>query len=109
MYLPSVLIGYLEAGEGKGADERARGPPTYSLRVIHHALQGFARGCKPRISRRLSSLPLAVCCTVLRSRWYQSGIKMLFFLVVRSALGVTQSTFLHLSQIVHRNVQARGA
>jgi hypothetical protein len=34
---------------------------------------------------------------------------MLFFLVVRGALGVTQSTFLHLSQIVHRNVQARGA
>jgi hypothetical protein len=35
--------------------------------------------------------------------------KMPFFLVVRGALGVTQSTFLHLSQIVHRNVQARGA
>ena len=51
MYLPSVLIGYLEAGEGKGADERARGPPTCSLRVIYQALQGYVRVCKSRILR----------------------------------------------------------
>jgi hypothetical protein len=33
---------------------------------------------------------------------------MLFF-VDCGGLEATQSTFLHLSQIVHRNVQARGA
>ena len=49
-------------------------PLTCSLRVITQALQGFAQGCKSRISRRLSLLRVAACCTVLRSRWYQSGI-----------------------------------
>jgi hypothetical protein len=38
-------------------------------------LQGVARACKTRIPRRLSLLRVAECCTVLRSRWYQSGIK----------------------------------
>jgi hypothetical protein len=37
-------------------------------------LQGCAGDCKSRISRRLSLLRVAACCTVLRSRWYQSGI-----------------------------------
>ena len=56
MYLPSVLIGYLEAGEGKGADERARGPPNCSLRVIHQALQGFVQGGKCRMFTEVSFL-----------------------------------------------------
>jgi hypothetical protein len=46
-----------------------------SLRVIIQALQGFARGCKSPISKGVSFLPLALCCTVLRSRWCQSGVK----------------------------------
>jgi hypothetical protein len=50
-------------------------PLSCSLRVIIHALQGFARACKCRISRRFSYLWLAKCCTVLRSRWCQSGVK----------------------------------
>ena len=45
------------------------------LRVIGHALQAFAEVCKSRISRRLSLLRVALCCTVLRSRWYQIGIR----------------------------------
>src|SRR5215208_959878 len=49
-------------------------PLTCSLRVIHQALQGFARGCKCPLFRGISLLCLASCCTVLRSRWYQSGI-----------------------------------
>src|SRR5215212_5109767 len=49
-------------------------PLTCSLRVIHQALQGFARGCKCRIFRGVSFPCLALYCTVLRSRWYQSGI-----------------------------------
>src|ERR687898_511000 len=57
-------------------------PLTCSLRVITHALQGVAGGCKSRLSKRLSLLRLAACCTVLRSRWYQSGINF----VLRSAL-----------------------
>src|SRR5215211_3621706 len=55
------------------ADERTA--DLISLRVINHALQGFARACKSRISRPFSSPWLALRCTVLRSRWYQSGIK----------------------------------
>src|SRR5215204_5122802 len=49
-------------------------PLTCSLRVITQALQGCAGDCKSRIFRGVSFLRLAECCTVLRSRWYQSGI-----------------------------------
>src|SRR5215212_5978248 len=56
------------------ADERTRTAYPCSLRVITQVLQGLARACKFLISRRLSLLCLAACCTVLRSRWYQSGI-----------------------------------
>jgi hypothetical protein len=56
------------------AEERTRTAYPCSLRVIHQALQGVAQACKSRISRRFPFLPLAACCTVLRSRWYQSGI-----------------------------------
>ena len=59
------------------ADERTRTADLISLRVIHQALQRFAQGCKSRIFRGVSFLRLARCCTVLRSRWYQSGIKRL--------------------------------
>src|SRR5829696_7237375 len=36
-----------------------------------------AEACKPRISRGFSLPCLAPCCPVLRSRWYQSGIRRL--------------------------------
>jgi hypothetical protein len=49
-------------------------PLTCSLRVIGQPLQGLAQGCKYRIPKRLSFLCLALCCTVLRSRWCQSGV-----------------------------------
>jgi hypothetical protein len=49
-------------------------PPSCSLRVITQALQGCAGGCKCRIFKLFSLLRFAACCTVLRSRWYQSGI-----------------------------------
>jgi hypothetical protein len=48
-----------------------------SLRVIGQGLQGFAQACKSRISRQLSLLRIATCCTILRSLWYQSGISPL--------------------------------
>src|SRR5215204_2749546 len=48
---------------------------TCSLRVITQALQEFAGVCKCRVSRGVFILYLAACCTVLRSRWYQSGIR----------------------------------
>ena len=51
-------------------------PLICSLRVIGHMLQGIARDCKSRISRRLSLLWVAASCTVLRSRWYQNGINI---------------------------------
>src|SRR5215213_7251955 len=50
-------------------------PLTCSLGVITQALQGFARGCKSRIFRGVSFPCLAACCTVLRSRWCQSGVR----------------------------------
>src|SRR5215210_6151996 len=56
------------------ADERTRTADLISLRVIYLALQGFAEACKCRIYKPLSFLRIAACCTVLRSRWYQSGI-----------------------------------
>jgi hypothetical protein len=43
--------------------------------VIGHVLQGCAEACNPRISKGLSLFRVAACCTVLRSRWYQIGIK----------------------------------
>jgi hypothetical protein len=58
------------------ADERTRTADLRSLRVTIQALQGFAQVCKSRISKRFSLLWLAQCCTILRSRWYQSGIKL---------------------------------
>jgi hypothetical protein len=57
--------------EKRGADERTRTAYPCSLRVITQALQGFAGDCNCRISKPLSFLCLASCCTVLRSRWYQ--------------------------------------
>ena len=50
-------------------------PLSCSLRVITQALQGVARACKSRISKPVPFLRFALSCTVLRSRWYQSGIR----------------------------------
>jgi hypothetical protein len=47
-----------------------------SLRVIIQALQEVAGVCKSCISKPISFLWFAACCTVLRSRWYQSGINL---------------------------------
>ena len=49
-------------------------PLTCSLRVIIQALHGFARACKFPISKGFSLPWLALRCTVLRSRWCQSGV-----------------------------------
>jgi hypothetical protein len=57
------------------ADERTRTADLLQLRVIIHALHGFARGCKSPISKPVSFLCFATCCTILRSRWCQSGVK----------------------------------
>ena len=65
MYLPSVLMGYLEAGEDKEADERARGPPTCSLRVCGQWLLGVAQICKSHISKVFSVPCIAYYCRAL--------------------------------------------
>src|SRR5919106_2971887 len=70
--------------EKQRADERTRTAYPCSLRVITQALQGIARTCKTRVFRRLCLLRLTACCTVLRSRWYQSGIKRLPLMHSRS-------------------------
>ena len=57
------------------ADERTRTTHLLQLRVISQALQGFARTCKSRISKPLSFPWFAAYCTVLRSRWCQSGVR----------------------------------
>ena len=58
------------------ADERTRTADLLQLRVISHVLQRFAQACKCPISKGFSFLGLALGCTVLRSRWYQSGINV---------------------------------
>ena len=57
------------------AGERTRTADLISLRVLSQAFQRFAQACKTRIYRPISFLCLAAYCTVLRSRWCQSGIK----------------------------------
>src|SRR5215216_6834993 len=57
------------------AEERTRTADLISLRVITQALQGCAGNCKCRIDKPFALLRLALCCTVPRSRWYQSGIR----------------------------------
>ena len=59
-------------------------PLTCSLRVIGHVLQAFAGGRKTRIPKPVSFLRLAECCTVLRSRWYQIGIRSRSMALLRS-------------------------
>jgi hypothetical protein len=66
------------------ADERTRTADLLQVRVISQALQGLARGCKYGISKPVSFLRLTACCTVLRSRWYQCGIKRLPLMHSRS-------------------------
>jgi hypothetical protein len=68
----------------KRADERTRTAYPCSLRVIGQVLHGFAQACKSRIVKPFSFLWFAPCCTVLRSRWYQSGIKRLPLMHLRS-------------------------
>jgi hypothetical protein len=72
-FLPRYLSASAKSIESRRADSNRL--PLLQLRVIGQALQGYARDCKLRISKRLSLLRFARCCTVLRSRWYQSGIR----------------------------------
>jgi hypothetical protein len=69
------LTFYLQIGENKRTDERTRTADLLQLRVIGQGLQGCAGGRKCRIFRGVSFLYLAACCTVLRTRWCQSGVK----------------------------------
>src|SRR5215218_3561287 len=69
------LLAFVRFAGKKRADERTRTADLISLRVITQALEECAGGCKSRISKGVSVLCLAGCCTVLRSRWYQSGIR----------------------------------
>jgi hypothetical protein len=71
--LPHLTF-YLQNSGFWRADERTRTAFLLRLRVIIQALQGRAQACKYRISKRLSLLRFAVCCTVLRSQWCQSGV-----------------------------------
>src|SRR5918995_30019 len=50
--------------------------PLPQLRVCGQALQELAWGCYSRISKRFTLLWVAACCTVLRSRWCQSGVRI---------------------------------
>src|SRR5829696_8345521 len=72
-----LLISMGFAGKTKSRRADSNRLPLLQLRVIGQALQGFAQECKSRISKPLSFPWFALCCTVLRSRWYQSGVKRL--------------------------------
>jgi hypothetical protein len=67
----------------KGEPTSGLEPLACSLRVIGRALQGVAQGCKSRTSKPLSLLCLALCCTVLRSRWCQNGVTEMFMSIAR--------------------------
>ena len=72
-YLPSpVSPANREKKESRRADSNRL--PLLQLRVMHQALQRFAQACKSRISKGFSFLCFAPFCTVLRSRWCQSGV-----------------------------------
>jgi hypothetical protein len=66
------------------ADERTRTADLLQLRVIIHELQGCAEGCKSTICKRISFLCHALCYTVLRSEWYQSGVSTTVVIHARS-------------------------
>ena len=70
-----ALIIYLQNHTFQRADERTRTADLLQLRVIGQALQGLAGGRKSPISKPVFFLRFAPCCTVLRSRWCQSGVK----------------------------------
>jgi hypothetical protein len=80
----------------KGADERTRTAYPCSLRVIHQPLQGVARVCKTPISREVSLLCLAQGCTVLRSRWCQSGVNVSPVTAQRCLIGTLPPSLLGL-------------
>src|SRR5918997_7211568 len=71
--------------QGKREPTSGLEPLTCSLRVIGHVLQGVAGDCKCRIFRGVSFPCLAACCTVLRSRWCQSGINRGAYLLHHAA------------------------
>src|SRR5215204_5536551 len=66
-------MGFAGKMEGRRTDSNRL--PLLQLRVITQALQGCAGDCKCRILGGVSFPCLAACCTVLRCRWYQSGIR----------------------------------
>ena len=75
------VLGFLrDLQEKQRADERTRTAYLLQLRVITHALQGCAGYCKCRIFRGVSFPCLAACCTVLHSRWCQSGVNSIYLL-----------------------------
>ena len=67
---------YLQMARKREPTSRLKNRLPLLIRVIIHALQWFALPCKSRISKRFLLLWLALCCTVLRSRWYHSGINI---------------------------------
>ena len=50
-------------------------PLTCSSRVVIQVLRGIARGCVSPIPRPVTFRRFAPCCTVFRSKWYQSGTR----------------------------------
>jgi hypothetical protein len=85
-------------------------PLTCSLRVSGQWLLGVAGACKYRIDRSISFLCLALCCTVLRSRWCQSGVRssgadatgtLPHHVVIDKGKGVVGATMEPLPQLNH--------
>ena len=64
-----------EPNVGRGEPTSGLEPLTCSLRVCGQGLLGVAHACNFRIDRPVSFLCFALCCTVLRSRWCQNGVR----------------------------------
>src|ERR687894_598837 len=70
-----VLCNYSLYLDRMGEPTSGLEPLACSLRVSQWVLQGFARTCKSPIPTPVPFPCLASCCTVLRSRWCQNGVK----------------------------------
>src|SRR5215213_6456501 len=100
--LPHVLPAKQPFLESRRADSNRL--PLLQLRVITQALQGCAGSCRTRISKPISLPSLAGRCTVLRSRWYQSGIKRLRIARLRSLCKRDMQSRMRASTQSHRRL-----
>jgi hypothetical protein len=91
-----TLIASIQLRQGQKESRRAVSNRLHllQLRVCGQWLLSVAQPYKSRISRLVSFLRLALCCTVLRSWWCQSGVNITSMLRCRGSLSNTPLEYL---------------